>query len=240
LTRAESILGSKTLIAFDHINGCLESVAIRPCGFMRLRGAFATKPEGLIPLGPEPGLNLVVSTHVDVDGLWTALNSLTYDDTTEAGVTLRDVWGLRLWLALREPLFCDLYAEGDAARRRLVPFLVGQVDSFAATFGLCEETTLCVLMRRPEQVPPPDQPVDLDKTFDLMVRCFGPGKRLAQSLLASIAAWNASDYALTTGLAWTLEADLRMRAYPHDTEYVPTVDEVVIDKQWTRLVCNWQ
>lgn len=34
--------------------------------------------------------------------------------------------------------------------------------------------------------------------------------------------------------------NLRIRAYPHDTDYIPLPDESVIVKRWTRLVLDWQ
>ncbi len=46
-------------------------------------------------------------------------------------------------------------------------------------------------------------------------------------------------------LDWTTfglpaQGNLRIRAYPRDQNYTPSRQELVIDKQWTRLVLDWQ
>jgi hypothetical protein len=43
-------------IAFQHAGAHIESLSVRSCGFMTLRGAFAPPPENRVQVGPEPGL----------------------------------------------------------------------------------------------------------------------------------------------------------------------------------------
>ncbi|HVC32818.1 MAG TPA: methyltransferase domain-containing protein [Chloroflexota bacterium] len=70
-------------VAFAEADGHLESVSVRGCGFMLLRGAFAA-PTVEIPLGPSPGLSLAVDDPGAVDGaaVYQLLAGSRHDRTT--------------------------------------------------------------------------------------------------------------------------------------------------------------
>ena len=83
----------------------------------------------------------------------------------------------------------------------------------------------------------PDQPVQLvpaENLFDsvlpfpLYVRQFGSDDSLAQGLIAQIQAWDAAGRP-------SFET-MRIRAYPQNTEYIPARGELVIEKEWTKLI----
>jgi protein-L-isoaspartate(D-aspartate) O-methyltransferase len=238
LTRLDVIRNSQLLIAFDRTDSYLESVVIRYCFFMALRGAFATARQGLVPLGPEPGLILVASAPVDVDAIYTAVMGPGHDDVTGVRETPRMLWGLRLWLALHEPLFCDLYAEGDLAQRGGVPLFGGRRGPYVQAFGLCEEATLCVVMYPPDQLPAPAQPVDPDKAMDLVVRTFGPNRTLTGRLVQQVIAWETAGRPFAWSPSWTVQG-LQIRASPRDTAYMPSATEAIIDQRSMRLVFAW-
>ncbi len=100
---------------------------------------------------------------------------------------------------------------------------------------LLGETGLVALMR------PPGQPapfVDINElyashsAFTLFVRRFGRAEVLAQRLLKQVKAWDEAGRPASENLL--------IRAYPKYKGYTPSVDEWVVEKQWTWLVLKWQ
>jgi hypothetical protein len=65
----------------------------------------------------------------------------------------------------------------------------------------------------------------------LRVRRFGPDEQLAERLIEHLSAWERAVRPSTTGL--------RIRAYPQEVPYTPSVGEIIIAKRWTRLVLDW-
>jgi hypothetical protein len=96
---------------------------------------------------------------------------------------------------------------------------------------LLEESSLSVLMRPHGQHPPPDTP-EIPPAFELFVRSFSPDDGLAQRLIEQIAAWDAAGRPATAGLHIT--------AYLRDSDYAPSVNEVLIPKRWTQIVLAWE
>jgi len=227
------------LLTFDRADGYLESAAIHACGFLPLRGSFASGREGLVSLGAEPGLTLVTAIPVDADAIYAVLTGPHRDSSTGIRVMPREVGGICLWLAMREPRFCYLYAEGDLTKRGIVPFLAGDPSTFISACGQCEPVTLCLLMSAPDAVPASSQPAYAEKPFDLMVRSFDSDAMLAQQLTEHVAVWDAAGRPFVWSQQWEMEG-LRIRAYPQGTEYTPAANEAVIDKRSVRLVCAWQ
>src|SRR5439155_9386174 len=73
--------------------------------------------------------------------------------------------------------------------------------------------------------------LDDSRPLSLGVRSFVDGAALGDRPLAHVDAWNAAGRPGTAGL--------RIVAYPIDGTYRPSPGEVVVDKQWTRLVLSW-
>ena len=103
----------------------------------------------------------------------------------------------------------------------------------AGTVVLLDKAGLVALMR------PPDQPLPLftldklvasDLPFALFIRQFGANDLLTQRLITEIRAWHA------TGRP-ALE---KIRAYPRNSQYIPSKNEFVIERQWTKLIIEWQ
>jgi protein-L-isoaspartate(D-aspartate) O-methyltransferase len=223
-------------VAFDKSDDHLESVSVKDCGFMTLRGAFA-KPQDSISLGPEPGLSISVDYGVKVDGdvVYGLLFGPSEDRPSSVHANPGEVvfGGLALWLSLREPGLCGLSAEGRSANRGIVPcFLAyrgGQEG--CGTIGLLGDEGLCVFVRSPKQDSSSEQP-DGSQTFELFVRSYGSGTEITKRLLEQTRAWDAAGRPSSNGL--------RIRAYPRDTDYVPSTDEFVVRKRWTQLVLDWE
>jgi protein-L-isoaspartate(D-aspartate) O-methyltransferase len=228
-----SLNGPQVSVALEPAGDHLASVSIMDCGFMRLRGAFAG-PETRVKLGPEPGLALDFAHDraCDAAAIYTSLTSPGRDRAVGVVVTAGEVWGgLSLWLATREPALCNLGAEGALAASGIVPYLFGWEGSRPVCFtsGVLEDASLSVLMRPHGQPPAADLPGDA--AFELFVRTFGPSDAPAQRLIDHVAAWEAAGRPATS--------QLHIRAYPHESGYVPSPAEVVVPKRWTQLVLSW-
>ena len=124
-----------------------------------------------------------------------------------------------------------LSAEGQSAERGIVPcFLEYQaVQKVCGTIGLLGDEELCVFVRPPGQDSSSEQ-ADGSQAVELFVRSFGPGMELAGRLVGQVRAWDAAGRPSSKGL--------RIRAYLEDTDYIPSTDEFVIQKTWTRLVLD--
>jgi protein-L-isoaspartate(D-aspartate) O-methyltransferase len=156
------------------------------------------------------------------------------DLPTGVRVTADEVWeGLGLWVTLHEAGFFNLTSEGEAAGPdSIVPYLQGVAGRIRLTAGLINGESICALTRSPDHSPPePNSPND-EQPFELFLRVFGPGEELAQRLMGQIMAWDAAGRPGTE--------DLHVRAYPLNTEFTSSPDEVVIRKRWMNLVFGWK
>lgn len=215
----------------------MESVSVKDCGFMPLRGQFATPVSvRTIQLGPEPGLNLYVdqNTVVDADATYELLMSPGREQSTMVGVTPGEVifGGFALWLSLREIGLCGLSAHGNMADLGVVPCLLeypGEGQS-CLTMGLLGDDSLCLFARSASQAASLQKDDDLE-TMELNVRSYGPSSAIAQRLVDQVLAWDAAGRPSSEGL--------HIRAYPQDADYVPSANEFVVHKERTKLVLHW-
>jgi protein-L-isoaspartate(D-aspartate) O-methyltransferase len=217
--------GPQRSIAFEPIGDHLESVSVVPCGFMRMRGAFAG-PESIHQLGPERGVFLGLAEHrpVDVDALYAALAHPGVDVPSGVRVTPSEVSDLFLWLALHEPAIAGLSAIGAAANHGPVPTLIeypGQVGT--ATVALVGTDALAALVRLDEE----------EQSFELGARPLGQGgQHLAHRLVEHIHDWNTQGRPGTAGL--------HVSAYPRDTDHAAIANaNNIIEKRHTRLALTW-
>jgi len=233
-----SIKGPQMCVAFERADGHLESVSIEECGFMMLRGAFAG-PWGRIRLG-EITIRIVDPSVFDPAAVRELLMAPHRDRPTGVRVKASNVFAsLSHWLAFREPGYCDVIAEGEAAERGMVPALfdhryssVTGTVKMAGTSGVLGDQGLCLFMR------PLDAPSEAEagadvwgRPFELFLRTFGPDDALADRIVEHIRAWDAAGRPSKEGL--------RIRAYPKDAGYRPADGEVVVDKRWSKLVLDW-
>jgi protein-L-isoaspartate(D-aspartate) O-methyltransferase len=225
--------GIQASVAFERVGDHLASRSVFGCGFVMLRGAFAG-PETRLALGPEPGLNVTLNDRspINAEATYQALVGPSRDWATKTQVMPRDDLGsgLSLWLALREPGFCWLSAEGPWVERGIVPdlFRWSSLNKFITTIGLLGDTSMCVLARSPE---PPQAGPDA-AAFGLRVRQFGRDDALAQRLIDRLADWDAAGRPSIEGL--------RIAAYANDAPGAPAGYAVVVEKRWTRLALAWE
>ena len=224
------------LVAFERTSaGYLESVDIRPCLFMPLRGAFAASPASISALGASPGMTCITYTPIDTDAAYYALQSLPQSEDTAISLAFQEISGLRLWLALHEPHFCELSVKGELAQDSMVPSLTGRPDSPIATVGLYEQGTWAILQLN---VPSANQVRNAQHPFQLGIRIFGPNQAVAQQLKQQINAWVHAGRPFTWSPQGTMER-LCIRAYPQNQDYQPHPNEMIIRRGGTPLVFRW-
>ena len=235
--------GSMKSIAFEQADTHLTSISVSDCGFIPLRGDFSSALQKRVQLGPDPGLYLepMGGVSIDTNAVYDLLTSEYKDLPVDLDVTIWDVLSgsLWTWLALHEPQMCKLFAEGNMVERNIAPpllVMVGEQRS-AGTATLLVEAGLAALVRPPDQPAPvvaadkvfvPDSPAT--KPFALFVRQFGSDESAAQRLLKQIQTWKAASASTN---------DMQIRAYSKDFDYTPLENEILIEKQWTKLVILW-
>ncbi|MGQ0551285.1 MAG: methyltransferase, FxLD system [Armatimonadota bacterium] len=233
-----SIKGPQMCVAFERADGHLESVSIEECGFMMLRGAFAGA-SGRIRLG-EITIGIVDPSVVDTVAVAEWLTASHRDQPTGIRVKASNVFAsLSHWLAFREPGYCNVNAEGEAAERGMVPALFDQRYSsvtgtvrVAGTSGVLGDQGLCLFMR------PPDAPSEAEagadvwgRPFELFLRTFGPDEALAERVIEHVKSWDAAGR--------PAPKELRIRVYPKEAGYRPSDGELVVDKRWSRVILDW-
>lgn len=220
------------LLTFEPTADYVTSVAVRQCGFMPLRGAFATEPPRLLPLGPQAQLYSGSPDQVDVAAVRQALRQTGRDRSTTIRVSPRESIGLRIWLALREAVACLLYARGAFVEQNANSFAGPPSVVGLTTFvGLADGGTTCVLLHRPDAIASRGMPAEL------VVRSFGPDNQLADRLIAQITAWERAGRPGRWGPHGAI-AGFRVRAYMRGTEHVPMAHEAVITRRWAQLICD--
>jgi hypothetical protein len=130
-----------------------------------------------------------------------------------------------LWLALCEPHFCHLIAQGEAADGELVPTLFQQEDDmkWQGSIGLWAKSSLAMLQqkRSGEQA-----------EMELIVCDFGPESTAAQQLIAAVHAWHESGRPGVNN--W------KVLAYPLDQQITSGENEMIVPKQWYQFVLRWR
>ena len=231
--------GAVKSVAFVKVSDHFSSISVKDCGFMPLRGDFAAMHPNEIQIGPDANLFIVSEDELLIhrDTVYDLLVGESKDWAVDTEVTGGDVLhgSLWTWLVFREPQARRLVAKGDMVEQNIVPPLIGidGKERSAITVVLLDKAGLVALMRPPDQPLPlftPDKLVASDLPFALFIRQFGANDLLTQRLITEIRAWHA------TGRP-ALE---KIRAYPRNSEYIPSRNEVVIERQWTKLIMEWQ
>jgi protein-L-isoaspartate(D-aspartate) O-methyltransferase len=221
--------GPQVSVAFEQREGVLESVSVKPCGFMPLRGAFAAQ-EDVRTLGP--GLTLIAEAAeaIEPGPVLAALLGPSEDVPVSVAVSAREAFdGLRLWLALHEPGYCMLAAHGDAVTGGPAPLLIRWSAESGASIGLVEGDALCLVTaagplsswdEQEEVAPAP-----------LIARCFPPGRALAARLASQIEAWDRAGRPGTGALS--------ILAYPGSVPDAELPDGLHLRKRFSGLVLRF-
>ena len=231
--------GAMKSVAFVKVSDHFSSISLKDCGFMPLRGEFAAMRPIEIQIGPDANLFVVSEDEllINRDTVYDLLVGESKDWAVDIEVTGGDVLhgSLWTWLVFHEPQARRLIAKGEMVGQNIVPPLIGfdGKERSAGTVVLLDKAGLVALMR------PPDQPLPLftqdklaasDLPFALFIRQFGANDSITQRLITEIRAWNAAGRP-------ALE---KIRAYPRNSPYMPSKNEVMIERQWTKLIIEWQ
>ncbi len=222
-------------IEFEASETCLQGISRQRTKCSPMRGTLGT-PVDTFKINPESELAVYTdnrSTNDVAKSVNKLLEGSRKDWPTGIRVTQQDLENLTLWLAVREPEFCQIWGGGEVATTGFLPCLKVYTGFWKGgdTCGLLREEALSVLMYPPDQEP---YVIGQDDTppFELFVRSFGQDDCLAHRLVDQIIAWDNAARPLDEDL-------LQVRVYPKNADYTPSIDEWVIEKQWTRLVINW-
>lgn len=244
-------------IAFERVAGHLESRSLRPCGFMRLRGAFAG-PETLIAIGEQRNLFAEHGPRPpDAEDLEALLTQPGERLDSGITITLGELWsGLGLWLAGHEPGLGRLSGLG-------VMSLPGPASSVVVGGRMGAVMLVnahgCAIATRPDdpgeagnEDGEPAGPAAaarltarLRQPFQLAAWPFGRGgAELAARLVQHAQDWQAAGRPSVS--------DLSVSAYPAAPPETAEPSETggiaepgqwwhaVIDKQYTRLTLSWR
>ena len=233
------LTGAMKSVAFVKVSDHFSSISLKDCGFMPLRGDFAALRPNEIQIGPDANLFIVSEDEllINRDTVYDLLVGESKDWAVDIEVTGGDVLhgSLWTWLVFHEPQARRLIAKGEMVGQNIVPPLIGfdGKERIAGTVVLLDKAGLVALMR------PPDQPLPLftqdklaasDLPFALFIRQFGANDSITERLITEIRAWNAAGRP-------ALE---KIRAYPRNSQYIPSKNEVMIERQWTKLIMEWQ
>ncbi|WP_285487537.1 methyltransferase, FxLD system [Amycolatopsis taiwanensis] len=187
--------GPQRSVAFDAVDGYWAGRSALPCGFMRLRGAFAG-PERTDVLDCETGLTITLPRggSLDRQAVLAAFTEPPVRRDSEVTVDSREVFGgLGLWLAIRGSGWCTL-SESAAARRSHLSELSLSIGERWLTAGFSATDSLALLGRQDT----------------LTALGYGPrGAELATALAGEIRAWDAAGRPGGAGL--------RVDAFPAST-----------------------
>ena len=232
-----------------------QSISVRACGFVGLRGAFAEDGE-TIQLAPAPAqvlLGLGTPRAIQAEHVLLLLQGTYRDLPVQVSVVPADMyWNLNYWLAIHEPLICNFFALGEAAHNGLLPGSAPSTHSTGQTMratGLLSNTSLALVYpshetssteasdastpaafsRQAEQTGHPMTP-----RLSLYIRSYGDDDTLAHHLIEQIRAWDAAERPDVQRL--------HIRSYARDNrnDDILGEDDILIERRWSHFVFNWQ
>jgi protein-L-isoaspartate(D-aspartate) O-methyltransferase len=227
VTALDSLSGHKLLATFDRVDDHFECRRLSHCRFVPLRGVFAIQSVTPLVLNAQADIRLVAnSMHVAGSSL-AAVFAHPYRERT-GGVEIQadELPGLRMWLALRDPDFCELVTQ------------VRHEGQPVVAVGLCRDVSLAILAS-PLGLPSAlEKPAFPGTRHALNVRSFGPDDELGRRLAAQAQAWDQACRPFCQEGGDAL-AGVRLTAIPAGVPYCPESNEAVIDRPSTRLVFSW-
>ena len=219
--------GMQYSIAFEQAGDHLESTSVLPCGFMRLRGAFAG-PETVVPLGDHTGMLADdVPRPAGAEELQDLLAQPGRTLSSGVQVTVGDLYrGLGLWLAMREPGIGRLSAFGAAVTTGPAAAVTKRPG-----MGLLTSAHGCATLLRLHDGDG-KQRTGPRASFELGACPFGTeGSELADRLVRHVRDWHTAGRPSLGGL--------RVSAYRSGASLPDAGQGAVISKEYTQLVITW-
>jgi protein-L-isoaspartate(D-aspartate) O-methyltransferase len=211
-----SLRGTQRCVALENHVGWLESVSVRDCGFMRLRGGFRG-PETVVSAGP---VTVTFDNDVDAGAVPGILSRPVGEVALDVSVSREELWGgLALWLALHDPGCCSLDAawpkEDDPPVPVAASFPSGDMQ-FGWSPASFDGASLAVLARGPAGV---------------AAHSFGEDVRSAERLVELASQWAAVGRPTSQSLA--------MRVVPVSAPAPGDDGWIKIEKRWTTIFVRW-
>jgi len=227
------IRGEQRSITFQLVHGILYSASIERIGFIRLRGAFQG-PESFLLLDPDTNFTLTADniSETNTDEQSALFMKKGKDEPIKIRATSDEIFNdLSLWIAVSDPDFFILTAEGEPEDIGSIPYLFGYPGKMHSAIGSRTKEGMCILIhplsisQDYSQVPKDSDP------FDLYVRSYGNVEELFNRFVGYIQAWEDSGRPSVKNLT--------IKALPAGTDYSPFTNEVVIEKKRYRFVFTW-
>ncbi len=226
--------GPQKSIAFRKQNRYFESLSLRDCGFLRLRGEMAPLDEQTMPLPTTPsGVSLGLNANApepDTAALAHWLSQPGRTHTLDLTISRREIWtSLSFWLAVQDAGLCVVHSEGEWATERRLPMLFehqqGEERS-GYTYGLlAEEGRLGLAVLAPQ---PTLTPTEITGQWPLVIVAYGPAETAHQRLQALVAAWDEAGRPDTQ--AWQVRAYPQPRAGEEEEEVDTAVSSALPDQ----------
>jgi protein-L-isoaspartate(D-aspartate) O-methyltransferase len=201
--------GVQCSVCFERAGEHWTSRSARPCGFMRMRGAFAG-PDQQFVLDKQTHLTLALpeAREIDTAAVLEALGTPEHEVCTGVSPSMSELFdGFGLWLAIREPRWFTIGSQGPDPRLPDAPM---RSDTNVASAGILDDFGLATLTTQ---------------DGELVV---AGAERIADELAAHVVAWDEAGRPGSDGL--------RIDAYPAGTD---VTGEYVIDKKYVRLALTW-
>lgn len=148
-----------------------------------------------------------------------------------------DFWGLHTWLILHEATYCELVGKANHKRYKNIPSLAQFADNSIATYGLCSDGSISLLLRPQEKSA--DNTDYWLRPFELIIRSFGPNDSLAQQLLMQIQAWHAAGRPFQW-YNWNVLQNIKIRVFPLESGYEAGPDEFLSVRKGSRIAFAWK
>ena len=227
-----SIRGIQLAVAFERAVTHWAGRSARRCGFIRLTGLFSG-PETMVPLGPQPGLHVVVADGPVPEAglLYEALSGPAADVPVPSGLRvggIEELADLDLWLALTEPGLSRVNMMGryegcaNHVQRRIASRMpLGGFAHYDSAGRLGAAALAAPAGPAPDGCP-----------LGVAVHAYGPGgAALAGHLAARAAAWD--------GLGRPGAGSLELAIYPAGTRPAVIGSSMIIHRPNSLLAAGW-
>ncbi len=238
LNTASWLISDQVLLTLQHPGAdkaYIESVDIRMCGFMPLRGTFALSRRPLVALDSIDHFYMNALRPVERSALVELLQNSFEEVPLPVNVILTGLFALRLWLALRDPYYCEVHVRFSDTEKVPPTSLanITPLDPAIAALGLYADNTLCFLSR----IDSGNQQGHM-QPFGLTLRTIGTSRELTGHLIREVITWDAAGQPFQWGPQGTME-HMRIRVYPRDALYTPVGSEFVVDRPGSRFVFSY-
>lgn len=226
--------GSQASVAFEPKHGCLESLSVEPCGFMMLRGPFASQTWEHLPLERGCSLSTRPGNQVLLEQLRAALGQPALRRPANLIATVREIWqGLGSWLGLHDAGVCGIFQSARTDGTESMPMLVrfSAAQSASSALGLVEAGSLALVTTADGAPVDPDSPSGSNEV-ELMAQGYGAeASELTSRLIRLLRAWDAAGRPSTR--------EMTIRVWFQADAVAPNQAEVVVRSPRSIMAVSW-